>query len=69
MRLFQAQCDIAILTGAQAWENYCTALHLAQATRIALARHKWHFIARLSLDRYFDCIERRMELANERDAA
>jgi hypothetical protein len=58
-------CDIAILTADQAWENYCTALHLYRIS----GRVWFDFIARQSLDRHFMAVERRLQHIREQDPA
>jgi hypothetical protein len=58
-------CDIAILTADQAWENYCTALHLYLRT----GRARFDFIARQSLDRHFVAVESRLRHRLEQDPA
>jgi hypothetical protein len=58
-------CDIAILTADQAWENYCTALHLYRIS----GRVWFDFIARQSLDRHFVAIEARLRKRLERGPA
>jgi hypothetical protein len=66
MKLIQTPCDILILTADQAWENYCTALHLALGQRYRIDATRYHDIAARSLDQHFAEVERRMIRANER---
>jgi hypothetical protein len=66
VKLIQAPCDILILTADQAWENYCTALHMALGQRFKIDAIRYHFIAARSLDQHFAEVERRMIRANER---
>jgi hypothetical protein len=66
MKLIQTPCDILILTAGQAWENYCTALHLALGQRYRIDATRYHDIAARSLDQHFAEVERRMIRANER---
>jgi hypothetical protein len=66
MKLITVPCDILILTADQAWENYCTALHLALGQRYRIDATQFHDIAARSLDQHFAEVERRMIRANER---
>jgi hypothetical protein len=60
MKLVETPCDIKILTERQAWENYCNALHVSQTTIVPIDRHRFSWLAQLSLDQYFHKIEQKL---------
>ena len=67
MRLVRHPADVATLTTAQAWENYCNALHLSRIAVHPSNRAEMASIARQSLDRYFIRLETRLALHPPRD--
>ena len=69
MKLVQSPCDIAILTEAQAWENYCNGLHLAQVHKSPDDRKRFHEIAEHSLNRWFRVIYAKADHEREWDTA
>jgi hypothetical protein len=53
VKLMRHRLDILALTVDQAWEKYCSALHLALAHKHIDDAAEFHRIAQESLDTYF----------------
>jgi hypothetical protein len=60
MRLVRHRADISALLTDQAWENYCNALHLSEATRCSGDKALLAVTAAQSLDAYFARLEAKM---------